>query len=205
MNALHHPDEHEDHLSAKAEPDSRAQAILKALGARSIVLVGLMGAGKSSVGRRLALALGVPFCDADTEIEIAATMTIAEIFERFGETHFRDREAAVISRLLQNNAQVLATGGGAFMSSETRAAIDKRGVSLWLKADLETLMKRVRRRSDRPLLKNTDPEGTMKKLIDQRYPVYAQADITVVSIEGPHEQTVEATIKALQDYLVEAH
>jgi shikimate kinase len=190
--------DHEDHPAPPpGGPDERAPAIVSALHGRSIVLVGLMGSGKSSIGKRLAHALGLPFCDADTEIEVAAGLTIAEIFQRYGEPHFRDREAKVIERLLSGGEQILATGGGAFMNAATRAAIRLHGVSIWLKADLETLMRRVRRRSDRPLLKTADPEATMRGLIEQRYPVYAEADIAIDSRDGPHELSLEAILQAL--------
>ncbi len=149
------------------------------LGRRSIVLVGLMGAGKSTVGRRLAQGLGLPFRDADHEIEAAAGMTIPEIFSIHGETHFRDGERRVIARLLQEGPLVLATGGGAFMNDETRLRISQAGISIWLKADLDVLMRRVRKRSTRPLLQNADPEGTMRRLMEVRYPIYATADLTV--------------------------
>jgi len=166
-------------------------------GERNIVLVGLMGAGKSSIGRRLANRLGLPFVDADTAIEAAAGCTIEEIFERFGEAHFRAGERRVIERLLEEGPQVVATGGGAFMDPQTRAAIRRRGISVWLKADLEVLVQRVKRRSNRPLLKQGDPRETLGRLMDLRYPVYAEADITVPSGEGPHESVVEAIVAAL--------
>lgn len=169
---------------------------------RAIVLVGLMGAGKTTVGRRLAQRLGLPFVDADVEIEKAAGETIPEIFEKHGEADFRDGERRVIARLLQNPRQVLATGGGAFMDPETRANIEARGISVWLRADLEVLMRRVLRRGNRPLLKQADPRAVMQKLMSERYPVYGTADITVDSIEGPHDHVVEeiiALVKAFQN------
>jgi shikimate kinase len=171
------------------------------LAGRAIVLVGLMGAGKSTVGRRLAARLGLIFCDADNEIEEAAGMSIPDIFAIYGEAHFRDGERRVIDRLLRDGSIVLATGGGAFMDETTRANVKEAGVSVWLKADLETLMRRVRKRSNRPLLQNPDPEGTMRKLMDARYPVYAEADVTVESREGTHEQVVELIVSALDTYL----
>jgi shikimate kinase len=164
---------------------------------RSIVLVGLMGAGKSSVGRRLAEKLGLPFVDADHEIEAAAGQSIAEIFADHGEAYFRDGERKVIARLLGSGAQVLATGGGAFINDETRQRIREGGVSVWLKADLPLLMKRVLKRSDRPLLKSEDPEAVMRRLMEQRYPVYAGADVTVDSRDVQHGQMVNDVIKAL--------
>jgi shikimate kinase len=162
-----------------------------------IVLVGLMGAGKTTVGRRLAEKLGLTFVDADHEIEIAAGQTIPEIFAKHGEAYFRDGERKVIARLLENGAQVLATGGGAYMNADTRSAIRSHGISIWLRADFDLLMRRVRRRSNRPLLQNDDPEGVMRKLIDERYPVYAEADITVDSRDVAHTSIVNTIIKTL--------
>ena len=173
------------------------QAIRSRLGRRSIVLVGLMGAGKSTVGRRLAGRLGLPFRDADHEIEAAAGMTIPDIFSVYGEQYFRDGERRVIARLLQDGPMVLATGGGAFMNEEIRRGIAESGISIWLKADLEVLLSRVRKRSNRPLLQNPDPEGTMRRLMELRYPIYAQANLTVESHEAPHERVVNETIQAL--------
>jgi len=168
-----------------------------ALGNRSIVLVGLMGAGKTSVGRRLAEKLGLPFVDADHEITIAAGKTIPEIFTDHGEEYFREGERRVIARLLENGGQVLATGGGAFMNSETRERARERGISVWLKADLDLLLKRVAKRNDRPLLKQDDPAAVLSKLIDLRYPVYALADITVESRDVQHTQMVNDVVRAL--------
>lgn len=162
-----------------------------------IVLVGLMGAGKTTVGRRLAEKLGLVFVDADHEIEIAAGQTIPEIFAQHGEAYFRDGERKVIARLLENGAQVLATGGGAYMNAETRSAIRAHGISIWLRADFDLLMRRVRRRSNRPLLQNDDPEGVMRKLIAERYPVYGEADITVDSRDVAHTSIVNTIIKTL--------
>jgi shikimate kinase len=170
------------------------------LAGRSIVLVGLMGAGKTTVGRRLADRLGLAFVDADHEIENAAGMTIPEIFASHGESYFRDGERKVIARLLEQGQQVLATGGGAYMNAETQSKIKERGISIWLKADLALLMKRVNRRSDRPLLKNGDARQTMERLIDQRYPVYAKADITVDSRDVAHTSIVGDVLKALADW-----
>jgi shikimate kinase len=172
-------------------------ALAAALGARSVVLVGMMGAGKSSIGRRLASRLGIPFADADGEIEIAHRMTIPDIFATYGEPYFRAGETRVIARLLDGGPQVLATGGGAFMNADTRAAIGAKGVSVWLKADLEVLMRRIKRRQDRPLLQADDPGETMRKLIDQRYPVYAEAEITIQSRDVPHEKIVDEIMAAL--------
>lgn len=162
-----------------------------------IVLVGLMGAGKTTVGRRLAEKLGLVFVDADHEIEIAAGLTIPEIFAKHGETYFRDGERKVIARLLENGAQVLATGGGAYMNIDTRDTIRRHGIAIWLRADFDLLMRRVRRRSNRPLLQNDDPEGVMRKLIAERYPVYAEADITVDSRDVAHTSIVNTIIKTL--------
>src|SRR5215216_780475 len=172
-------------------------AILAALGHGSIVLVGMMGAGKSSVGRRLAARLGIPFVDADAKIEEAAQMTIPDIFESFGEAEFRSAEARVIARLLDNGPQVLATGGGAFMRPETRAVIRSKGISFWLNADFEVLLRRVKRRSDRPLLKTDDPAETLKRLIAERSPIYAEADVTIQSREVAHEKIVDEIVASL--------
>jgi shikimate kinase len=183
------------HNGAAALPES---ALVGALGRRSIVLIGMMGAGKSSVGRRLAARLGVPFVDADAEIEKAAGMTIPEIFSAHGEPYFRAGETRVIARLLESGPQVLATGGGAFMSPDTRAAIDAKGVSVWLRATVDVLVRRIRRRSDRPLLKGVDPVETLKRLIDERYPTYAEADVTVESRDVPHDVIVEEIVASLR-------
>jgi shikimate kinase len=169
-----------------------------ALGRRSVVLVGMMGAGKSSVGRRLATRLGIPFVDADVEIEKAAGMTIAEIFSKHGEDYFRAGEKRVIARLLEAGPQVLSTGGGAFMNSDTRATIRAKGISVWLRATLEVLTRRVKRRSDRPLLKTADPVATLQQLMDERYPVYAEADLTVESRDVPHDTIVDEIIEGLR-------
>jgi shikimate kinase len=174
-------------------------AIVAALGPRSVVLVGMMGAGKSSIGRRVALRMGIPFVDADVEIEKAAQMTIPELFARRGEAEFRTGEARVILRLLESGPQVLATGGGAFMNPDTRAAIGAKGISIWLKAELEVLMKRIRRRHDRPLLKTDDPGATLRQLIEERYPVYALADLTVQSREVPHDKIVDEIVGVLAE------
>lgn len=170
------------------------------LGNRAIVLVGLMGAGKSSVGRRLAEKLDIPFVDADHEIEVAAGKTIPEIFADHGEDYFREGERRVIMRLLENGRQVLATGGGAYMNSESRERIRDLGISIWLKADLELLLKRVSKRNDRPLLKQDDPASVLKRLIDLRYPVYALADVQVESRDVQHGQMVNDVIRALADW-----
>lgn len=172
---------------------------------RSVVLVGLMGAGKSSIGRRLAQKLGVPFVDADTEIERAAGRTIPEIFEDLGEPAFRDGERRVIRRLLTDDPpHVLATGGGAFMAPDTRALIKERGHSIWLNADLDVLFERVSRRSNRPLLKTADPKATLAALMEERSPVYAEADLSVRTARAAIEVTVDMVYKALCQYLAES-
>jgi shikimate kinase len=171
---------------------------------RTIVLIGLMGAGKSCIGRRLATALGLKFVDADAEVERAAGCTIEEIFERHGEAAFRDGERRVIERLLGQAVQVLATGGGSFMNSMTRAAIHERAISVWLRADLDLLLKRTGRRNNRPLLKRGDPRAILKGLMAERYPVYSEADIVVDSVDGPPEITVERVRAAVEGY-VENH
>ncbi|MBN9261404.1 MAG: shikimate kinase, partial [Hyphomicrobium sp.] len=179
---------------------ARAQQVREMIGTRSIVMVGLMGCGKSSIGRRLAAALGLPFVDADDEIERAALKTIPEIFADHGEAYFRDGERRVIKRLLDNGPQVLATGGGAFMNEETRAAIKAAGISVWLRADLDVLMRRVAKRDNRPLLRADDPTAIMKNLMDQRYPVYAEADITIDSRDTMHDVIVNEIVTALIAY-----
>ena len=166
-------------------------AVVRALGNRSIVLVGMMGAGKSSIGRRLAARLGIPFVDADAEIESAAGMTIREIFDKHGEPYFRSGEARVIARLLDNGPQVLATGGGSLMDARTRALIGEKGVSIWLKADIDVLLKRTKRRNDRPLAEK------IKDLLPIREPLYAQADIVVQSRDEPHDTIVDEIMMQL--------
>ena len=168
-----------------------------ALRQRTIVLVGLMGAGKSSVGRRLAHALGLPFRDADDEVERAAGRSIAEIFDELGEAAFRDGERRVIARLLEEPPHVLATGGGAFMHPDTRKLVASKAVSVWLQADVEVLARRVARKNDRPLLHGRDPHEVLAALARDRHPVYALADLTVESVESPHHITVQAIIDAL--------
>ena len=167
------------------------------LDGRSVVLVGLMGAGKTTVGRRLASALKLTFVDADSEIEKAAGKSVQEIFAEHGEVYFRDGERRVIARLLDEGPQVLATGGGAFMNAATRLKIRERGVSVWLRADLQLLMKRVLRRSHRPLLEQTDPRLVMEQLMEERYPVYATADLTVDSQDAPHDLIVKQIVEQL--------
>jgi shikimate kinase len=179
--------------------------IVAALGNRSVVLVGMMGAGKSTVGRRLAARLRLPFQDADPEIEAAAGMSIPEIFETHGEPHFRNGEARVIARLLEADPSVLATGGGAFMREETRNRIRAKAISIWLKADSDTILKRVKRRADRPLLQTADPAATIEHLIAERHPLYALADITISSRDVLHDRIVEECIAALHACLCGAN
>lgn len=185
----------------RAEIETKAKAIRDALGAKSVVLIGLMGAGKTAIGRRLASRLGLKFVDADNEIERAAGKSISEIFADHGEPYFRDGERRVIARLLRSGPQVLATGGGAYMDETTRSTISKRGVSVWLKADLDVLMERVSRRDHRPLLKTDDPKAVMRSLMDERYPVYSSADVTVMSRDIPHEVMVGEIITLLDKHL----
>jgi shikimate kinase len=179
----------------------RDATLAAALGRRSIVLVGMMGAGKSSIGRRLAARLGIRFSDADAEIEEAAGMSVADIFEAHGEPSFRSGEARVIARLLERGPQVLATGGGAFINPQTRAKIHEKGISVWLKADIDVLTRRLRRRNDRPLLKTADPTATLTNLLAARNPTYGEANLTVVSRDVPHEVIVEEIVTALRDRL----
>jgi len=164
---------------------------------KTVVLVGLMGVGKTTIGRRLATRLGVRFVDADHEIELAADLSIAEIFERFGEAHFRDGERRVIARLMTGKAKVLATGGGAFMNEATRALILKEGIAVWINADVDTLAERVSRRDTRPLVRGRDARIVLGELAAVRNPVYALAPIHVASQPAPHEATVDAIIESL--------
>lgn len=175
----------------KPADNSPEQALARALGVRSIVLVGMMGAGKSSIGRRLATRLGIPFVDADAEIESAAGMTIPEIFAKHGEPYFRAGETRVIARILDHGPQVLATGGGAVMDAQTRKLIRDRGISVWLKADLDVLLKRTKRRGDRPLVEK------IRELLPLREPFYAEADIVVQSRDEPHDTIVDEILAAL--------
>jgi shikimate kinase len=173
------------------------EAIKSALGDKSIVMIGLMGCGKSAVGRRLAVRLGLPFVDADEEIEKAAGQSIEDIFTEHGEPYFREGERKVLARLMRSGPQVLATGGGAFTNADTRAAIADRGISVWLKAELPLLVRRVAKRNNRPLLKGGDPQAVMQKLMDVRYPTYALADLTVESRDVPHDVIVAEIIERL--------
>jgi len=168
---------------------------------KTVVFVGLMGVGKTCIGRRLAQRLDLPFVDADKEIEEAAGCSIADIFERHGEKYFREGERRVILRLLDNPVHVLSTGGGAFMDAQTRAAIRERAISVWLRADLDLMLRRVSRRNDRPLLQVADPRAKLQELIDLRYPAYVEADITVDSVDGPPDVTLERVVGALAAHI----
>ena len=168
---------------------------------RTLVLVGLMGAGKTCIGKRLAQTFGLEFVDADEEIEMAAGCSIEDIFARYGESHFRDGERRVIARLLDCPVHVLATGGGAFMDPRTREKIRERGISVWLRADIELLLRRVSRRNNRPLLKHGDQRATLERLIALRYPIYAEADIAVDSLDASPDATAERVVAALRAYL----
>lgn len=180
-----------------------ATQVVANLGPRPIVLVGLMGAGKTAIGRKLAARLGLPFVDADRAIEEAAHMTVADIFECYGEPEFRRLEASVMARLLAGGACVLATGGGAFMNVDTRASIIETGVSVWLSAEIDLLMARVSRKTTRPLLKAPDPRAVVQKLIDERYPVYASADVTVASRDIGKDEMADLVVKALHAHFAE--
>jgi shikimate kinase len=178
-----------------------ARSVRHALGSRSVILVGMMGAGKSSIGRRLAAVLDLPFYDADVEIEQAAAMSIEEIFRVHGETYFREGEERVIKRLLQSGPQVLATGGGAIMSAQTRAAIARSGLSIWLNAPLDLLLHRVARRDNRPLLKTENPRAVLERLFSERGPYYAEADLVFESREVPHDTIVEEILVTMHAHL----
>ncbi len=175
--------------------------VSRLLAGRTLVMVGMMGAGKSSIGRRLANRLGMAFVDADSEIELAANASIPEIFEQHGEAYFRDGERRVIQRLLDGKPKVLATGGGAFIQPETRDTIQAAAISIWLKADRDLLLSRVKRRNNRPLLKVEDPAATIDQLIAERYPVYAKADIQVQSRDVAHDVVIDDILEALADFL----
>src|SRR5450755_2737273 len=180
---------------------SQEADITAALATRSVVLVGMMGVGKSTIGRRLSARLRLPFVDADMEIEAAAGMSIPDIFETHGEPYFRDGEARVIARLIDNGPAVLATGGGAFMREETRNRIRDKAVSIWLKADADIIMRRVKRRVDRPLLQTADPAATVGRLLEERGPGYRHADLTIWSRDAPHEKIFDGCIDALHAWL----
>jgi len=182
---------------------SQTARILAGLGSRCIVMVGMMGAGKTSVGRRLAHALHLPFVDADAEIEKAANLTIPEIFDQYGEAQFREGERRVMARLSTQGPAVLATGGGAFVCPETRDLCREHGVSVWLKAEVPVLLERVRKKGNRPLLNHPDPEAVLRELLAKREPVYALADIAVSSREGPHHSVVAEILGALHAHLAQ--
>jgi len=185
-----------------AEMAARIAGLRAQLQGRALVFVGLMGAGKSTIGKQIAQMLDFQFFDADCEIEAAAQMSITELFAHYGEQEFRDLERRVIARLLQQKTLVLATGGGAFMNAQTRANIQENAISIWLKADLDILMERVLRKNTRPLLQNDNPRGVMENLMRERYPVYAQADITVISHDGGREEVVMDVLDGLERYLL---
>lgn len=192
------PNDADDTRQPRGREAVSARAIAQRLD-KTIVLVGLMGAGKSCIGKRLAAALGLPFVDADREIEAAAGgCSISDIFALHGEKVFRDGERRVIQRLLGNPVHVLATGGGAFMDPSTRALVKEKGLSVWLKAELDQLLKRVGRRNDRPLLRDVDPRQKLTELMEARYPVYAEADLTVESADGPPDITVQRVLRAIE-------
>jgi shikimate kinase len=196
--ARNYRDEARREMDVRTETVQAGRAVSRGfLPARTIVLVGLMGAGKTKIGRRLAVRLGLPFFDSDEEIEFVAGETIEEIFVNRGETVFRNGERRVIERLLQGPTHVLSTGGGAFMDPQTRRIIAGRGVSVWLRAELDVLFARVSRRTNRPLLKAPNPRAVLAELIERRYPIYAEADVTVDSGDGPPDATAGRTIAAL--------
>jgi shikimate kinase len=186
-----------------APVESHEARVARLLDGRTIAMVGMMGAGKSSIGRRLAARLGLPFVDADVEIEKAANATITEIFEQHGEEYFRDGERRVIQRLLDGAPKVLATGGGAFIQPETRAAIQAGAISIWLKADRDLILSRIRRRSNRPLLKTNDPGAVVDRLIAERDPIYAESDIQIQSRDVAHDVVVDVIFAALDTFLGE--
>src|SRR5215472_15038717 len=191
-----------DIAEQKSTNHGAAPAVLSRLGDRSIVLIGMMGVGKSSIGRRLGARLGIPFVDADAEIERAAGMSSTDIFARHGEAAFRSGEARVIARLLNGGPQVLATGGGAVMNPATRALIQERGVSIWLSAELELLLRRISKsKAERPMLQTADPAATLRELLAAREPIYAQADLTVQSRDVPHDAVVAEIIDRLIAFL----
>jgi shikimate kinase len=183
-------------LPANPPGESHA-ALLDRLGTRSIVFVGLMGAGKTAIGRKVATMLALPFIDSDQEIEGVSRMTIPELFERYGEAEFRALEQRVILRVLENGPQVLSTGGGAFMNAQTREAIATHGVSVWLKAELDLLMERVSKKQNRPLLKSADPRAVLERLMSERYPVYATANVTVPTRDDRKETIAAEVLEAL--------
>lgn len=182
--------------SSSSEPDELTTRI-----ERPVVLVGLMGAGKSTVGRRLASMMGRDFVDADDAIEAAAQRSIPEIFEEFGEAYFRDGERRVIARLMEDHRGVIATGGGAFIDPETRALILEQGIAVWIDCDIDTLVERTSRRDHRPLLKTGDPREILTRLLDERRPAYSQAHVRVESEDGPHAETAQAILHGIKEWL----
>ena len=184
-----------------ASRQARAEHLAERLAGRPLVLVGMMGAGKTTVGRRVAARLNRQFLDSDEEIEKAAQMTIPEIFEQRGEPEFRAGETRVIARVLKERGVVLATGGGAFVNTETRALVKAEAISVWLKAEADILFERVSRRGNRPLLKTADPRATLEKLIEDRYPIYAEADVTVISRDVPQDVVAGDVVDAVLAYL----
>lgn len=189
------------HVRHATADDEQIERVRARLGGRSVVLVGMMGAGKTSIGRRLANLLHLPFLDADAEIEKAANLTISEIFEHYGEPYFREGEERVIARLLGGGPAVIATGGGAFMSAETRQRCRADGITVWLKAEVPVMLERVRKKGNRPLLSGPDPESRMRALLDAREPIYALADVTIASHDGPHQTVVAEMLAALDAHL----
>ena len=183
------------------QSDDERPALVGRLGVRSVVFVGLMGAGKTAIGRKVAGALSLPFIDSDHEIETVSRMTVPELFERYGEAEFRALEQRVILRLLETGPQVLSTGGGAFMNAQTREAIAAQGVSVWLKADVDLLMERVSKKQNRPLLKSENPRAVLEQLTKDRYPIYAHADITVPTRDERKEIIAAEVIEALERHL----
>ena len=184
-----------------ALPPDFAQRILQRLGNRSIVFVGLMGAGKTAIGRKVAASLGLPFVDSDQEIEAAARMSVPELFERYGEPEFRALEQRVIQRVLEGGPKVLSTGGGAFMNAQTRDLIAASAISIWLKAELDVLFARVSKKQNRPLLKTADPRATLAALMNDRYPVYAEASVTVNTRDERKDVIVGEVLDALDTHL----
>lgn len=187
--------------ATRNETATDAAGLVSRLGGRSIVFVGLMGAGKTAIGRKVASLLGLPFTDSDQEIETVSRMTIPDLFERYGEAEFRALEQRVILRVLENGPQILSTGGGAFMNEQTRGAIAGHALSIWLKAELDVLMERVSKKQNRPLLKTADPRATLRTLMDERYPVYALADITVPTRDERKEVIAGEVVEALTRHL----
>jgi shikimate kinase len=188
--------------TAQALSNEQTAAVLESIGGRSIVFVGLMGAGKTAVGRKVAQFLGLPFIDSDHEIESVSRMSVPDLFENYGEAEFRALEQRVILRILEGGPLVLSTGGGAYMNENTRLAIAERAIAVWLKADLDLLMERVVKKQNRPLLKNPDPRAVMQRLMSERHPVYAKADVTVTTRDARKETIAEEVIGALAEKLV---